>query len=82
MKTKKALIKDIAYWLDLMGIAKYSFTGLNVHINNDLDITAISRTRITFKNKYGEIYDVNMSSREVTKEILQMIIDGIMRKYS
>lgn len=84
MKTKKELIKDICYWLDLMGIAKYSCTGLNVEINAGLTITAVSRTRITFKktkSSYSQIYDVNISSKEITTGILQMVINGIMKQY-
>jgi hypothetical protein len=84
MKTKKELQKDINYWLDLTGTPKYSCTSLKIEINAGLSITAVSRTRITFKKtrkNYSDIYDVNISSKDVTPNILEMILKGLMKPY-
>lgn len=84
MRTKEELQREINHWLDLTGVPKYYCSTVNVEINAGLSITAVSRTRVTFKKtrqNYSNIYEVNISSKDVTPNILEMILKGLMKPY-
>ena len=80
MKKKRELIKNIEYWLDLTGIPKYYCAAVNARINDNLSISTVSRTKITFVED-SNIHVVDINSKEVTTGILQKTLDKIIRKY-
>jgi hypothetical protein len=78
--TKKDIINGIRYLLDLMCVAKHSCVGIIAKINQDLVVSAVSRSTITLCDN-EHIYTEPLTSGKVTKDMLQKTLYAIIEHY-